>query len=149
MTGLDEVDLKILRLLQENARTPFSRIARQIGVSEGTVHMRVKKLKKIGVLRGFQALVDPLSIGKAFTAITLIKADPARHAEILEKLKSMPDIYEVYDVTGEYDAVVKLRSESKEGLASIIDSIGQIAGVYATLTMVVLKTVKEEFRIRF
>ncbi|MCX8204314.1 MAG: Lrp/AsnC family transcriptional regulator [Candidatus Nezhaarchaeota archaeon] len=147
--SLDDVDFKILRLLQEDARTPFSRIARQVGISEGTVHMRVKKLKKLGALRGFQALVNPLSVGKGFTAITLVKADPAKHSEILERLKSMPDIYEVYDVTGEYDAVVKLRSESKEGLASIIDSIGQIAGVSATLTMVVLKTVKEEYRIRF
>lgn len=149
MTALDEIDLKILRLLQEDARTPLSRIARQLGVSEGTVHVRIKKLRNVGALRGFQAIVNPSSVGKAFTAITLIKADPAKHSEILEKLKSIPDVYEVYDVTGEYDAVVKLRSESKEELASIIDNLGQIAGVSATLTMVVLKTVKEEYKIRF
>ncbi|MEM4700309.1 MAG: Lrp/AsnC family transcriptional regulator [Candidatus Nezhaarchaeales archaeon] len=149
MASLDEVDLKILRLLQEDARTPLSRIARQLGVSEGTIHMRIKKLKSAGALKGFQAIVNPLSVGKAFTAITLIKADPAKHSEILERLKYMPDVYEVYDVTGEYDAVVKLRSESKEGLASIIDNIGKIAGVSATLTMIVLKTVKEEYKINF
>ena len=146
---LDDVDLRILRMLQEDARTPFSRVAKEVGVSEATVHMRVKKLKELGVLRGFQALVDPSSVGKGLTAITLIKADPMKYAEILERLKSIPDVYEVYDVTGEYDAVVKLRSGSREELASLIDDIGRISGVSATLTMIVLKTVKEESRVRF
>ena len=146
---LDEVDLRILRMLQEDARIPFSRVAKEVGVSEATVHMRVKRLKELGVLRGFQALVDPSSVGKGLTAITLIKADPMKYGEILEKLKSIPDVYEVYDVTGEYDAVVKLRSGSREELASLIDDIGRISGVSATLTMIVLKTVKEESRVRF
>lgn len=146
---LDDVDLRILRMLQEDARTPFSRVAKEVGVSEATVHMRVKKLKELGVLRGFQALVDPSSVGKGLTAITLIKADPMKYAEILERLKSIPDVYEVYDVTGEYDAVVKLRSGSREELASLIDDIGKIPGVSATLTMIVLKTVKEESKVRF
>ena len=149
MRPLDEVDLRILRMLQEDARTPFSRVAKEVGVSEATVHMRVKRLKELGVLRGFQALVDPSSVGKGLTAITLIKADPMKYAEILEKLKSIPDVYEVYDVTGEYDAVVKLRSGNREELASLIDDIGRIPGVSATLTMIVLKTVKEESRVRF
>jgi len=146
---LDEVDLKILRLLQEDARTPFSKVAREVGVSEATVHMRVKRLKELKVLKGFQALIDPPSVGKGLTAITLIKADPMKYPEILEKLRSMVDVYEVYDVTGEYDAVVKLRSSSREELASLIDSIGRISGVTATLTMIVLKTIKEDTKVQF
>ncbi|PCN50349.1 AsnC family transcriptional regulator [Candidatus Geothermarchaeota archaeon ex4572_27] len=149
MRRLDEIDLKILRLLQEDARMPFAKVAREVGVSEATVHMRVKKLREMNVLKGFQALIDPSSVGKGLTAITLIKADPLRYHEILEKLKSMDDVYEVYDVTGEYDAVVKLRSNSREELARLIDSIGQIGGVVSTLTMIVLKTVKEDTRIKF
>ena len=149
MKQLDEVDLKILRLLQEDARTPFAKIAREVGVSEATVHMRVKRLKEMNILKGFQALRDPSSVGKGLTAITLIKADPLKYHEILEKLKSMDDVYEVYDVTGEYDAVVKLRSNSREELARLIDSIGQIRGVISTLTMIVLKTIKEDTRVRF
>ena len=149
MGSLDEVDLRILRLLQDDARTPFSRVAKEVGVSEATVHMRVRKLRELGVLRGFQALVDPSSVGKGLTAITLIKADPMKYSEILERLRAIPDVYEVYDVTGEYDAVVKLRSGSREELASLIDDIGRIPGVSATLTMIVLKTIKEETRVRF
>jgi len=146
---LDEVDLKILRILQEDARTPFSRVAKEVGVSEATIHMRVKKLREMGVLKGFQALVNPSSVGKELTAITLIKADPTRYGEILERLKEVPDVYEIYDVTGEYDAVLKLRLGSREELASLIDSIGKIPGVLATLTMIVLKAVKEERKLRF
>jgi Lrp/AsnC family transcriptional regulator for asnA, asnC and gidA len=76
---LDEIDLQILRILQEDARTPFSRVAKEVGVSEATIHMRVKKLRETGVLKGFQAFVDPSSVGKELTAITLIKADPTRY----------------------------------------------------------------------
>jgi len=146
---LDEIDIKILRLLQEDARTPLSKVAREVGVSEATVHMRIRKLKELGILKGFQALIDASSVGKGLTAITLIKADPVKYADLLERLKSIPDIYEVYDVTGEYDAVVKLRSRSREELASLIDNIGKIPGVQSTLTMIVLKTIKEETRVRF
>lgn len=149
MGKLDEVDMKILRLLQEDARTPFSKVAKEVGISEATVHMRVKKLRELGVLKGFQALVDASSVGRGLTAITLIKADPMKYADLLEKLRSNPDIYEVYDVTGEYDAVIKLRSGSREELASLIDDIGKIPGVLSTLTMIVLKTIKEETRVRF
>lgn len=149
MRKLDEIDIKILRLLQEDARTPLSKVAREVGVSEATVHMRIRKLKELGILKGFQALIDASSVGKGLTAITLIKADPVKYADLLERLKSIPDIYEVYDVTGEYDAVVKLRSRSREELASLIDNIGKIPGVQSTLTMIVLKTIKEETRVRF
>jgi len=149
MEGIDEVDLKILRMLQENARTPFSKIASSIGVSEATVHLRVQKLKRLGVIKGFRAAIDPVKVGKGLTAIVLLKADPLKFKEVLKKVASMDDVYEVYDVTGEYYAVLKIRTNSRESLAKIIDKIGEIEGVTSTQTMVVLRTIKEEDTINF
>ena len=100
MEGIDEIDLKILRMLQENARTPFSKIASSIGVSEATVHLRVQKLKRLGVIKGFRATIDPAKVGKGLTAIVLLKADPLKFKEVLKKVASIDDVYEVYDVTG-------------------------------------------------
>ncbi|MDH5815641.1 MAG: Lrp/AsnC family transcriptional regulator [Candidatus Nezhaarchaeales archaeon] len=149
MERLDEIDLKILRMLQENARTPFSRIASSIGVSEATVHLRVQKLKRLGVIKGFRAVVDPAKVGKGLTAIVLVRADPMKYKEALKKIALMDDVYEVYDVTGEYYAVLKIRASDRDSLAKIIDKIGEVEGITSTQTMVVLRTIKEEDRIVF
>ncbi len=149
MEEIDEIDLKILRMLQENARTPFSKIASSIGVSEATVHLRVQKLKRLGVIKGFRATIDSVKVGKGLTAIVLLKADPLKFKEALKKVASIDDVYEVYDVTGEYYAVLKIRTDSRESLAKIIDKIGEIEGVTSTQTMVVLRTIKEEDKINF
>ncbi len=149
MEGIDEIDLKILRMLQENARTPFSKIASSIGVSEATVHLRVQKLKRLGVIKGFRATIDPAKVGKGLTAIVLLKADPLKFKEVLKRVASIDDVYEVYDVTGEYYAVLKIRTSTRESLAKIIDKIGEIEGVTSTQTMVVLRTIKEEDVINF
>ncbi|MEM2214180.1 MAG: Lrp/AsnC family transcriptional regulator [Candidatus Nezhaarchaeales archaeon] len=149
MERIDEIDLKILRMLQENARTPFSKIASSVGVSEATVHLRVQKLKKLGVIKSFRAIVDPVKVGKGLTAIVLVRADPVKYKEALKKVASMEDVYEVYDVTGEYYAVLKIRASDRDSLAKIIDKIGEIEGITSTQTMVVLRTIKEEDKIIF
>ncbi|RLF12663.1 MAG: AsnC family transcriptional regulator [Thermoprotei archaeon] len=149
MENLDEVDLKILRALQEDARTPFSRIASSIGVSEATVHLRVQKLKRLGVIKGFRAIIDPGKVGKSLTAIVLLRADPTKFRDAVRQIASIDDVYEVYDVTGEYYAVLKIRASNRESLAKIIDRIGEIEGVTSTQTMVVLRTIKEEDRLKF
>ncbi|MDI9620110.1 MAG: Lrp/AsnC family transcriptional regulator [Candidatus Nezhaarchaeota archaeon] len=149
MEFLDEVDLKILRMLQEDARTPFSKIASTIGVSEATIHLRVQKLRKLGVIKGFRAVVDPARVGKAVTAIVLLKADPMKYKDALKQVAAIEDVYEVYDVTGEYYAVLKVRAGSSDALAKVIDRIGEIEGITSTQTLIVLRTMKEEDRLIF
>ncbi len=145
---IDEVDGQILERLQANARTPFKKIAEELGVSESTVFVRVKKLRKQGVIKGFTAKVAPEAVGKGLTAFVLIKADPQRYPNTLENLKNIDDVYEVYDVTGNYYAIAKIRTGSREQLAKIIDSMGLIEGIASTETAVVLRSIKEETRIR-
>ncbi|MCS7140167.1 MAG: Lrp/AsnC family transcriptional regulator [Candidatus Nezhaarchaeota archaeon] len=149
MEGLDDVDLKILRILQEDARTPFSKIASSIGVSEATVHLRVQKLKRLGIIKGFKAIIDPSKVGKGLTAIVLLKADPMKFKEVLKQVALIDDVYEVYDVTGEYYAVLKIRASNRESLVKIIDRIGEIEGVTSTQTMLVLRVIKEEEKLKF
>jgi len=145
---IDEVDRKILERLQDDARMPFKKIAEELGVSESTIFVRVKKLRKQGVIKGFTAKVTPETVGKGLTAFILIKADPQRYPNTLETLRNIDDVYEVYDVTGNYYAIAKIRTGSREQLAKIIDSIGLIEGVASTETAVVLRSIKEETRIK-
>ncbi len=148
MAEIDDVDRKILEALQKDARASFKKVGRDIGVSEATVFVRVKKLREKGVLRGFRAIVDPSGIGKSLTAIMLIRAQPKSLPGMLDALKKLEDIYEIYDVTGQYYSIVKIRTSGTEQLSKIIDEIGTIEGVAGTETIIVLRTVKEELGIR-
>jgi len=141
---LDETDKKILRVLQEDAKIPYSRLARMLNVSEATIHLRIKKLKQLGILRGFHADIDPAKIGRGTLAFILIKAQPKLYDQVLNKLSKIKDIYELYDVTGEFYALAKVRVGNREELAKLLDEIGRIDGVESTYTMYVLRVIKEK-----
>ncbi len=148
MVELDETDRKILRALQEDARASFKLVGKEVGVSEATVFVRVRKLQEKGVLQSFRAVIDPRSIGKTVTAIMLIRAQPRSLVGVLDALKKLDDIYEIYDVTGQYYSIIKIRTDSTEHLSKIIDEIGMIDGVAGTETVIVLRTLKEEFGVK-
>jgi len=145
---IDAVDKAILEMLQDDAKIAFRRIARKVGVSEATVFIRVKKLLKKGVIRRFTALVSPERVGKNLTAFVLVNANPKNLQAVLDTLNDIDDVYEIYDVTGTYYAIAKIRVEDREKLAKIIDQIGLIEGVTSTETAVVLRSIKEETRIK-
>jgi len=145
---IDSTDRTILNMLQDDARIAFKRIAEKIGVSEATVFVRVRKLREKGLIKRFTALVSPELLGKGLTAFVLINTDPKKLEDVLSTLSNMDDVYEVYDVTGTYYAIVKIRTKNRETLAEIIDQIGMIDGVTRTETAIVLRCVKEETRIK-
>lgn len=145
---LDETDSFILNKLQENARRSFKGIADEIGVSEATVFLRVKKLQEKGIIKSFKAILDLDLIGKSTKAIMLLKADPKLYKNMLDKLKEMEEVCEIYDVTGAYYTVLKIRAKSTEGLSGVMDEIGAINGIIATETSIILKTIKEELSIK-
>ncbi len=145
---IDDVDRAILRMLQDDARIALRKIAEETGVSEATIFVRVRKLLERGVIKRFTALVSPEMIGKGLTAFVLINADPKKLQNVFKALNEMDDIYEVYDVTGSYYVIVKVRTENRDRLKEIIDRIGLIDGVTSTETAIVLRCLKEETRIK-
>lgn len=145
---LDETDRKILRRLQRDARMSFKKISDEVGVSEATVFVRVRKLQEKGVLKGFRAVVDPNAVGRTLTAIVLVRAHPQAFPGMLDALKKLDDIYEIYDVTGQYYSILKIRTSGTDGLGKIMDRIGMIEGIAGTETIVVLRTLKEEFGVK-
>ena len=144
LVGLDDADRKILAELQQDARASFKAIAEDIGVSEATVFVRVKKLKEAGILKGFRAIVDPSAVGKPLTAFILVRAQPKIYQNVLNSLKQIDDIYEIFDVTGQFYSVLKVRTTGTDQLTKIIDEIEKIEGVADTETIIVLRTVKED-----
>lgn len=144
---IDEMDREILKRLQDDARIAFRKIAEELGVSESTVFVRVRKLQEKGVIKRFTTTVSPELVGKGLIAFILIKANPQRYPAVLETLKKSNDIYEIFDVTGNYYAIAKVRTGTREDLAKIIDEIGLIEGITSTETAIVLRNIKEEMRI--
>jgi len=145
---LDDTDRQILNMLQDDARRSFKDIAKEVKVSEATVFVRVRKLLKNGVIRSFKAIVDPKLVGKETLAFVMLKVNPNVYTEVLPILMKMDEIYEIYDVTGAYYAILKIRTRSTEELAAIIDKIGMIEGITGTETAVVLRSIKEELAIK-
>ena len=141
---LDETDRSILNMLQEDARRSFKEMSKKVGVSEATVFVRVRKLVKEGVIKSFRATINPTLVGKGTLAFVLLRANPSEYAEALERLSEMDDVYEIYDITGPNYAILKVRMESPEKLAGLIDRIGAIKGVISTETAMALRIVKEE-----
>jgi len=145
---IDDVDRIILEMLQDDSRASFKKIAQRLGVSEATIFVRVKKLLNRGIINRFTAIVSPELVGKGLTAFVLINADPKKLQEVLEALKEIDDIYEIYDVTGSYYAIVKIRTRDRQELVKAIDRIGLIDGIARTETAIVLRSVKEETKIK-
>ncbi len=145
--SLDEVDVKILDVLQENADLTYAEIAKKVGVSTSTVFMRVKKLKEQGYIRRIVAEVSPELLGYRLKTLVFLSIDVKKFNQVVEALKSMPQVKEIYDVTGEWTLVCTLLVRDHTELSKTLDYIGSIEGVLGTSTLVVLRTMKEERKV--
>jgi Lrp/AsnC family transcriptional regulator for asnA, asnC and gidA len=138
---LDETDREILRILQEDARTPFSEIARRIDMSSATVHDRVGRLEEAGVIEGYHAKVDPQAVGLGTTALVGLRVDQGDEREKLEELSKLDRVREVYLTTGEWDVMIRVYAEDNDSLRDLIfEHIGAMDGFTRSQTMVILGT---------
>lgn len=148
MVELDKINKTILEELQKDARISFRKIAKKAGVSEAAIFLRVRKLQEEGIILGFTTLVSPEKTGKGLAAFILIRGEPQKLPEILNALSKIDGICELHDVTGNYYAIAKIRTGSREELTIILDAIGSIQGIISTETAIVLKSLKEDTRIK-
>jgi len=103
---------------------------------------------KNSVIKSYKAIVDPKQVGKGTLAFVMLKANPNVYTKVLPTLVNMDEIYEIFDVTGSYYAILKIRTSSTEELAALIDKIGMIEGITGTETAMVLRSIKEETAIK-
>jgi len=141
---LDEKDRKILRILVSNSRTPFSKIARELGLSEASIYVRIRKLEKMGILKGYTASIDLTKLGYSTRALIMLKLSPEKYREAISRIKVFSNTIDVYEITGEFHVVMKVVARSNEELSQLIDKLGSIPGVIETRTLYILRTIKEE-----
>lgn len=142
---LDEIDRIILHSLRCNARMSLQEMSRRSGISDATIHFRLKRLKSRGAIERFTIIASPAVTGYSVAAIIMLQTDTERHDEAEAALAAIPEVTEVCGILGEYDLYVKVWSRSLEELNCLInDRIRSIEGIEDLHEMVVAKRVKEE-----
>ncbi len=135
---VDEIDERILRLLEDNSRMSYVEIGRKVGLSEGAVRNRVQALVSGGVIKRF-------TIEKSSThgvrALTMIAVDPGTPTyEVSKSVNMLAGVERIYEVTGEYDIVMVSSGSSIEAINKVIEDVRKIEGVEKTNTIIVLRT---------
>lgn len=141
---LDQIDLKILFLLQNNGRSRLADIAGEVELSTPAVMERVKKLEASGVIKGYHALLDGKKVGKDITAFIGVSIGHQRDIDkFAAQMLQYPDVLECHHVTGDESFLLKVKSADTGSLEKLLGEIRSVEGVTRTVTKVVLSTPKE------
>jgi len=146
MSKLDEIDLKILRVLLEDARLSSRQIADRVGVSVGTVLSRIKRMEKEKIIEGYSAVINHENLGYQLTVVTEITVSKGKLLDIEREVAKLPNVCCVYDITGLTDAIVVAKFKNRKDLSDFTKWLLSLPYVERTNTHLVLTTVKEDFR---
>ena len=138
---LDDIDLKILSILMKDAKTPYTDIAKQLFVSSGTVHVRMKKMEEMGIIKSFNLQLNYHKLGydiTAFLGIYLSKS--SQYDAVAKQLEEIPEIVDLHYTTGNYSMFLKLVCKDTDHLRSILmDKIQKIEDITRTETFISLQ----------
>ncbi len=137
---IDEIDKKILSILMQDANKPYTKIAEEVHVSGGTVHVRMKKLTQMGIVIGSSLTVDYSKLGYDVTAFLGIFLDKSSlYEEVAVELKLIPEVVAAHYTTGNYSIFAKIICRDTNHLRDILhDKIQMISGIQRTETFISL-----------
>lgn len=138
---IDNVDLKILEILVNDASTPYTEVAKKVFVSDGTVHVRMKKMKDMGVILGSQLNIDYAKLGWDITAFLGIYLDKSSlYEDVANQLKEIPEIIGMNYTTGSYSIFAKIICKDTTHLRDVLhDKIQKVKGIQRTETFISLE----------
>ena len=143
MLEIDRVDLEILKMLQEDGRTPFTDIAQKLKLSESTIRKRVQALQRKGVIRRFTVEIDPTKIGLRTIAIVGFDVEPTKLLEVAQKLCEIKEIRSVATSTGDHMIMTEIWTRDGRELTRLISNkIGKIDGVKKICPAIILEKLK-------
>jgi Lrp/AsnC family leucine-responsive transcriptional regulator len=150
MDQLDDIDLKLLEILQEDDRKPLAVLSKHIGLAPSTINQRIKRLVAQGVVSGFHARLDPEKVGLELLAFMLVSwSDPKVEPVFLKSVRASASVLECHHVTGAWNYLLKVRiRNTKELEAFLSDTIKAVRGVERTETLISLSTAKETWALK-
>lgn len=141
---MDDIDLKIVDMLQSNARIPNAEIARRVNMAPSAVLERIKKLEERRVIREYGTRLEPAAVGLGLLAFVAVKADYCAAGDTGQMLAAIPGVLEVHNVAGDDCYLVKVRTRDTEQLGRLLsEQFRNIPAIRSTKTTIVLATVKE------
>ncbi|TFG03767.1 MAG: Lrp/AsnC family transcriptional regulator [Promethearchaeota archaeon] len=140
---IDEVDLDILKILSEDGRIAFNKIAEELTKSPVTIKKHVLELEEKGIIEGYGAKINFDKLGYNLIAFIEITISKGKMFEVEEKIARNPNVFGVYDITGTYDALVLARFKSRTQLSDMIKDIHKSPYVERTNTHIILNVIKE------
>jgi DNA-binding Lrp family transcriptional regulator len=144
---IDELDRKIIRVLNQNARKSFREVAKEVGTSVTAIINKVKKLEKAKAIKGYIPLIDAEYFGFNLIAIIALRISKGKLIETQEKISEDARVMAVYDITGEWDSLVIGYFQDRDDLNKFIKNMLSLRYIDRTITHIVLNVVKEERRI--
>ena len=142
--SIDEIDAKILELLQRDGRMKRSDVAEEVDLSISAVSERMRKLEERGVIKGYTAVVDAKRLRFDITAFIRVSVDGSEHyTDFVDRVADMDHVLELHSITGEGSHVMKVRIADTTALERFLSKIQALPGVSKTTTSIVLSTFKE------
>jgi Lrp/AsnC family leucine-responsive transcriptional regulator len=146
---MDDIDQKILEIIQREGRTRRNDLADRVGLSLPAVSERLRKLEEGGIITGYYARLNHKTLGKDITAFVLATIDSSKHySAFVDHIATMEDILECHAITGEGTHLLKIRTDNTASLEKLLAKIQSWTGVTKTTTSIVLSTPKETSVIR-
>ncbi|MCW8310256.1 MULTISPECIES: Lrp/AsnC ligand binding domain-containing protein [Sphingobacterium] len=138
---LDNLDIQILSILMNDASIPYTEIAKKLIVSGGTIHVRMKKMEELGIIRGSNLIINPQKVGfdiTAFLGIYLEKG--SQYADAVDKLKEIKEVVELHYCTGQYSIFAKIICRDTVHLRKVLnEDIQSVPGIQRTETIISLE----------
>ena len=145
---MDSIDIKIIQLLQKNARITASDISVEINLSVSAVAERLKKLENSGLIEQYTVILSPQCLHKCLTAIMFISLERPKYSDqFIKFVQNEDEILECHYLTGDYDYSLKIITESTITLERLLNRIKSVQGIQKTRTMVVMSTIKNSHSI--
>ena len=138
---IDNIDLKILSLLSEDAKIPYTEIAKKVYVSGGTVHVRMRKMEEMGIVKGTTLNMDYSKLGYDITAFLGVYLEKSSlYDEVVDELKKVQEVVKIHYTTGNYSIFVKIHCKDTKNLREVLhDKIQKIEGIVRTETIISLE----------
>ena len=138
---IDNTDLRILDVLVKDAKKPFTEVAKQVFVSQGTVHVRMNKMMEAGVVEKTTLKINYAKLGFDITAFIGIYLEKSSlYEQVLQKLKEIPEITSIHYTTGNYSMFAKIHCRDTNHLKEVLhDKMQQVQGIDRTETMISLE----------
>jgi DNA-binding Lrp family transcriptional regulator len=144
---IDDLDRKIIGIMNVNARQSFREIAKAAGTSVTSVIHKVKQMESTGAVQGYIPVVNAAAFGLDLTAIIALRISKGKLLETQKRIAQDPRVSAVYDITGEWDSLVIGRFRSRDDLNAFIKKLLSLPNLDRSVTHLVLNTVKEERRV--